>query len=208
MAPAGVSEAEMAAVDGDDAAMHALAEQMMARTVGDAGAGVETSMSEVESLVQGVESLQKTQAEVLREDGPSSSSSSSSSSGHPSVGVEEMAAKLAEQKRRMDAVAKEVETQRAAAAAAGAGGGGGGGAEGAEAKKEEQGRRVDATSARSGGGGAAVCAPRGTPRPGGSGRDDEGARQHGDARGRPHGSPRLLLERFGSPPTAAAAAAG
>ena len=97
MASAGISEAEMAAVDGDDAAMHALAEQMMARTVGDAGAGVETSMSEVESLVREVESLQKTQVEVLREDGPSSSSSSSSSSGRPSVGVEEMAAKLAEQ---------------------------------------------------------------------------------------------------------------
>ena len=79
MASAGISEAEMAAVDGDDAAMHALAEQMMARTVGDAGAGVETSMSEVESLVREVESLQKTQAEVLREDGPSSSSSPSSS---------------------------------------------------------------------------------------------------------------------------------
>ena len=106
MASAGISEAEMAAVDGDDAAMHALAEQMMARTVGDAGAGVETSMSEVESLVREVESLQKTQVEVLREDGPSSSSSSSSS-GRPSVGVEEMAAKLAEQKRRMDAVAME-----------------------------------------------------------------------------------------------------
>ena len=69
MASAGISEAEMAAVDGDDAAMHALAEQMMARTVGDAGAGVETSMSEVESLVREVESLQKTQAAVLREDG-------------------------------------------------------------------------------------------------------------------------------------------
>ena len=146
MASAGISEAEMAAVDGDDAAMHALAEQMMARTVGDAGAGVETSMSEVESLVREVESLQKTQAEVLREDGPSSSSSSSSSSGRPSVGVEEMAAKLAEQKRRMDAVAKEVETQRAAAAAAEAQVAAAAAAlKEAEAKKEEQGRRVDAS---------------------------------------------------------------
>ena len=142
MASAGISEAEMAAVDGDDAAMHALAEQMMARTVGDAGAGVETSMSEVESLVREVESLQKTQVEVLREDGPSSSSSA----GHSSVGVEEMAAKLAEQKRRMDAVAKEVEMQRAAAAAAEAQVAAAAAAlKEAEAKKEEQGRRVDAS---------------------------------------------------------------